>query len=166
MKKPPPASSGTTDEKLRRNPRLLPRGARRAVVATCYLGYVAMIVCWATLPQPARWFLVIPLGLACVLAMGLLLMPYVLGISDGPDKLLDERQVRRRNETYLNAYRGLGALVVLGSAYATVASGNDWLWMPSTFEQTQAIAYGAWGLALTLPTAIGSWAEPDPPTGS
>ncbi len=166
MKKTTAHAGDVTDVASLRQSPLLPRRARRAVVATCYLGYVAMIVCWATLPQPVRWFLVIPLGLACVVAMGLLMMPYVLGISDGPDKLLDERQVRRRNETYLNAYRGLGALVVLGSAYATVASGNDWLWMPSTFEQTQAIAYGAWGLALTLPTAIGSWVEPDPPTGS
>jgi hypothetical protein len=141
---------------------LLPRRARRAVVATCYLGYVAMIACWAVLPQPLRWFLVVPLALACVLAMGLLLIPYVLGISDGPDKLLDERQIHRRNETYLNAYRGLGALVVLGSAYATLAAGNDRLWAPST-SQTQAIAYGTLLVALTLPTAIGSWAEPDPP---
>ena len=81
----------------------LTRTARRAIVLTCYLGAVIMAFGW-TLEQPLRWFVVIPFGFACILAMGLLLMPYLLGVSDGGDEMLDERQRQARNLNYLNAF--------------------------------------------------------------
>ena len=143
---------------------LTARRTRRALVLTTYLGYLGMVLAWSVLEQPLRWLFVLPLGFAAILAMGLLLMPQLLGISEGADEQLDERQVAVRNRTYLNAYRILGALVILTALYYMLAQGGGW-WLPSSDLETQAFFWGSWLLALTLPTALTAWSEPDLPAG-
>jgi hypothetical protein len=146
------------------SPKPLKRAARRAIVLTCYLGYAGMVASWALLEQPLRWVFVLPLGLACILAMGALLMPQTLGVSDGSDEMLDERQLKIRNQTYLNAYRGLGLLVMIGALYAYIAADSGKWWMPRTSDEIQAAFWGVWLICVTLPAAIGAWNEPDPIT--
>lgn len=140
----------------------VPRRARRALVLVSYLGYAAMVLAWSLLDAPGRWLLVLPLGLAVATAAGLLLAPQLLGVSDGPDEALDERQIAQRNEHYLNAYRGLGALVVLAAAYYLFASGGEW-WLPRSELEVQAFFWGTFIVAVTLPTAVAAWSEEDAP---
>ena len=137
------------------------RNARRAIVLTCYLGAIIMAFGW-TLEQPLRWFVVIPFGFACILAMGSLLMPYALGVSDGGDEMLDERQQQVRNLNYLNAYRILGLLVVCTALYWYIAADSGQFWLPKTSYEINVVFWGVLLLAITLPTAIAAWTEPDP----
>jgi hypothetical protein len=138
------------------------RSIRRTIVLTCYLGYAGMAASWAWLEHPLRWVFVIPLGLACIVAMSLLLMPQILGVSDGTDEMLDERQLKLRNQTYLNAYRGLGSLVMLSAVYAYIATDSGMWWLPRTNLELQTVFWAAMLIAITLPAAIGTWNEPDP----
>ena len=139
----------------------LTRIARRAIVLTCYLGAIIMAFGW-TLEQPPRWFVMIPFGFACILAMGLLLMPYLLGVSDGGDEMLDERQRQARNLNYLNAYRILGLLVIATALYWYIATDSGRFWLPKTSYETNVVFWGLMLLCITLPTAIAAWTEPDP----
>lgn len=136
------------------------RRTRRALVLTTYLGYLAMTLAWAFLDAPLRWVLVIPLGFAALIALGMLMMPRILGTSDGADADLDERQLQTRNRAYLAAYRVLGVSVMLAALYYMMARGSG-LWLPTTDLETQALFWGAWGFALTLPSAMLAWTEPD-----
>lgn len=138
----------------------VPRRIRRTLILVAYLGYLGVVLAWSLLDPPGRWLLVLPLGLAAVVGTGMLLMPQVLGVSDGTEAMLDERQLALRNRTYLNAYRVLGALVVLGALYVMLAHGSGW-WLPRTNLALQAVFWGVWLLAVTLPTAILAWSEPD-----
>jgi hypothetical protein len=134
---------------------------RRAIVLGCYLGGVLMAIGW-TLEQPLRWFVVIPYGMVCILSMGLLLMPYVLGISEGTDEMLDERQRQARNQTYLNAYRILGLMVILTAGYFHVAVADGRWWLPKTEYELNIAFWGTLLIAITLPAALTAWLEPDP----
>jgi hypothetical protein len=134
------------------------RNVRRAIVLTCYLGAIIMALGW-TLEQPLRWFVVIPFGFACILTMGLLLMPYALGVSDGGDEMLDERQQQTRN---LNAYRILGLLVIFTALYWYIATDSGRFWIPKTSYEINVVFWGSMLICITLPTAIAAWTEPDP----
>ncbi|GGO38912.1 hypothetical protein GCM10008949_46220 [Deinococcus humi] len=72
---------------------------------------------WVFIDSLWRWALVIPLGIVTLLAFGAQLRPGALVTSDGAGAELDERQLQVRNTAYLNAYRSLGTLVILGALY-------------------------------------------------
>jgi len=95
------------------------------LVLACYLGYAGMVGAWALLDHPWRWLFVVPLGLGAIWAMGMLLAPSMLGVSDGSDADLDERQIQARNRAYLWAYRTLGASVMLAALYYMIATERD-----------------------------------------
>jgi hypothetical protein len=132
-------------------------------VLACYLGYVGMVASWALLDHPWRWVLVIPLGLGAVWAMSMLLAPSLLGVSDGADADLDERQIQARNRAYVWAYRLMAAGVMLAALYYMIATDSGW-WLPREWNAVQAFFWGVWLLAATLPTAILAWTEADPPS--
>ena len=44
--------------------------------------------------------------------------------------------------------------------YAMIGLDNGW-WLPRTFNELQAVFWGALLLASTLPSAILAWTEPD-----
>jgi hypothetical protein len=137
------------------------QNVRRAIVMACYLGGILMAFGWL-LEQPLRWFVVIPCGFACILSMGLLLMPYVLGVSDGTDEMLDERQLQHRNKTYLDAYRILGLLVMFAALYFYIAGTSGKWWLPKSEYEMNVVFWGTMLLVITLPTALAAWSEPDP----
>lgn len=142
----------------------VPRTARRLLVVVAYVGYALLVLAWSFLPAPAKWFPIVPLGLAVVTAAGLLLAPRLLGVSDGADDELDERQLAVRNRTYLNAYRVLGLLVILAALYHMIAVSSERgaLWLPRSDLAAQGLFWGAWLVAVTLPAALAAWTEPDP----
>jgi hypothetical protein len=139
----------------------LKRNMRRAIVLICYLGATVMAFGW-TLEQPLRWFVVIPFGFASILAMGSLLMPYALGVSDGGDEMLDERQQQARNLNYLNAYRILGLSVMFSMLYWYIATDSGQFWLPKSSYELNVVFWGVMLVCITLPTAIAAWNEPDP----
>lgn len=150
----------TTHRSVRHAP-LLPLVRRRARVLTTYLGYLSMTLAWSFIEKPWHWILVVLLGVLTLLAFSGLLQPRSkLGTSDGLDQELDERQLQIRNVGYLNAYRGLGFLVVLFAIYYYIAGDTGW-WLPTTELERTAFFWGTWGVALSLPTAILAWTEPD-----
>jgi hypothetical protein len=82
-------------------------------------------------------------------------------IADDADGNLDERQLALRNRTYLDAYRVVGAVVVLWSAYLSIAADSSRFWFPSSpyawlvcFETTLV-------LAIFAPSVLLTWREPD-----
>ncbi|WP_295820927.1 hypothetical protein [uncultured Deinococcus sp.] len=137
-----------------------PLAVRRRLVLAAYLGYAALLLAWTLLPRPWNLLVAGIVGVLTVAAGGNLMRPRHLGISDGPDTLLDERQLRIRNEAYLNAYRVLGLLFIVVPLYAMIGLDNGW-WLPRTFNELQAVFWGALLLASTLPSAILAWTEPD-----
>ncbi|WP_412026941.1 hypothetical protein [Deinococcus yunweiensis] len=95
-----------------------------------------------------------------VAAGGSLMMPRNLGISDGPDSELDERQRRVRDEAYVNAYRLLCTLFILVRLYVMIGHDAGW-WLPRSSNELQATFWSGLLLASTLPSAILAWTEPD-----
>jgi hypothetical protein len=142
--------------------RLVSQKIRRLLVLGCYLGYVALILVWVFVPQPIRSPLTLLVGLMCVLCMGGLHLPNLLGISSGEDRLLDERQQAFRNKMYLLAYQILGALVMVLALYGYIAADSKSLWLPKSELELQAVFWGVWVLVTTLPSALVAWLEPDP----
>ena len=139
---------------------LLPLAQRRIRVVVTYLGFLLMTFAWSFIEKPWHWLLVVPMGILMLLAFSGLVQTHKMGTSDGADGELDERQLQVRNVGYLNAYRGLGFLVVLFALYYYIAGDTGW-WLPTTENERTAFFWGTWGVALTLPTAILAWTEPD-----
>ena len=96
------------------------------------------------------------LGLLVLTAVAKLLQPLRLGISDGPDAALDERQIAARNGQYLNAYRVLGAFTVFLALYFMLAQDGNW-WLPHSLAESQLVFWAVWIFAVTLPTALIAW---------
>lgn len=101
------------------------------------------------------------LGLLVLTAVARLLQPQRLGISDGPDAALDERQIAARNGHYLNAYRVLGAFTVFLALYFMLAQDGNW-WLPHNLTESQLVFWAVWIFAVALPTALIAWTEGEP----
>lgn len=142
---------------------------RRQVVVLCYgsalvavvLGAIKTIGLSASLDVSFSILIML-----CLLASGYaairLLQPKQLGISDGPDSELDERQLQVRNQAYLNAYRILGAFVVVGLAFASIFW-NQVRQLPDSITLS-AFFWLIILLAISLPAALLAWLEPSPIT--
>lgn len=75
------------------------------------------------------------------------------------DAELDERQRARRNEALVRAYPVIGMFAALCLAY-TIA-GDFWPALHN-FTIVEALFWGTLLLAISLPSAIVAWTEPDP----
>lgn len=155
----------TTKVSKSTNGQSLSRQRRRLAVLATYLGYPLMTGLWyfaAETRSAGLFVLVIGLALATLYGLVTLFTSWVWYAANNPDQQLDERQQRVRDRAYLYGYRGLAVVVVLVSVYAGIAFDNGW-WLPTTWNQVQAVVWGVLLLALTLPTAILAWIEPDAP---
>ena len=74
--------------------------------------------------------------------------------ADSPDEFLDEREIAVRNETYLNAFRILGAILALGFGLLTFFPD-----LPISAKNVFALLFP---IALLLPTLTLAWTQPDP----
>lgn len=129
----------------------------------CYGGYASLVVAWFFVSPPLlHSVLLVMFGLTCVICMGALSMPNMLGISDGDQALLDERQRSVRNAMYVRAYQILGALLMTIGLYVYIASDSKTWWLPQSSLELQAVFWGIWVFVMTLPAALIAWLEPDP----
>jgi hypothetical protein len=74
--------------------------------------------------------------------------------ADSPDEFLDEREIAVRNETYLNAFRILGAVITFGFGVFTFFPD-----VPISAKNVFAILFP---IALLLPTFTLAWTQPNP----
>lgn len=142
---------------------LLKQSVRRWLVIGCYGGYASLVLAWIFVAPPLlRSVSLVLFGLTCVICMGMLLMPNILGISDGVEQLLDERQRAFRHAMYVNAYQVLGALLMMVGLYVYIASDSKTWWLPQSSLELQAVFWGTQVFVMTLPAALIAWLEPDP----
>jgi MFS family permease len=143
---------------------------RRALVVTLYLSYVALIACFALAGKSGIALLftagLLPAGLVLVgtfVAISQLALPYATEGTGAELRTVDERQIQVRDRAFYRGYQVLSALFGLWIVYETIArtSRLDWLWVPSTFDEYQAIVWGYLLISMTLPSAIIAWTEPD-----
>lgn len=144
-----------------------PKTQRRQVVVLCYGSALVAVVLGAikttglSSSLDISFSILIMLGLlASGYAAIRLLQPKQLGISDGPDNELDERQLQVRNQAYLNAYRILGGFVVIGLAFASIFW-NQVRQLPDSIALS-AFFWLVILLAISLPAALLAWLEPEP----
>jgi hypothetical protein len=83
-------------------------------------------------------------------------------IAHDSDSSLDEHQQRVRDRAYRPSYWVVALILLLGTAYIQLADSSGW-WLPSSTEASQGITWTLIFLAMTLPTAIIAWTEPDVP---
>ncbi len=75
------------------------------------------------------------------------------------DAALDERQRARRNEALVRAYPFVGIFAALGLVYMMI--GDAWP-LVRNFTVIEALFWGVFLLAISLPSSIIAWTEPDP----
>ncbi len=150
----------------------LGRGWRRGVVLTTYGGYLACVGVWALARGLASawsfwvFLLVIPLALVTLAGLSVLVTSWIWDAANQPDAVLDERQQRVRDRAYLHSYQGLAAVFTLAAVYGAIAWDSQaklGLWLPSTWNQVQAVLWGVLLLCITLPAAVVAWTAPDLP---
>jgi hypothetical protein len=82
-------------------------------------------------------------------------------IADDLDTRLDERQLALRNSAYLQSYRFVAALVLLGVIWIALGTDLGYWWIPTTWHEWNAIFWGLFIYLTLLPSAILAWREPD-----
>lgn len=149
-----------------RRPRpLAPLATRRRVVLTASLGY-ALFLLTVTLDSvyglPDVLLLVCGVGGTLLTFLGgvQLLRPARLGLPEGGDRHLDERQWQRLSQAHITAYRLLGAVFLLAVLYFLMAFKNH-LPVPSSSLAWMSISLGAILFIPSLPNAVLAWTEPD-----
>lgn len=152
--------------------RIESRARRRGVVIVLYASYAALIACFALASRSGvGWIFLaglLPAGLllmSAFLALSQLALPYAdegVGVTLTP---MDERQLQVRDRAFYRAYQWLSSLAGLWIVYETIArtAVRQWFWVPETFEEYQAVVWGYLLVAMTLPSAIIAWTEPDLP---
>jgi hypothetical protein len=137
------------------------RARRRLSVFLLYLGYGAALLTIGAGSHFRSLFLALFAVLAALGLTGILLARR--GLVHG---VLDERQRTVRDQSYYTAYLILGALALLLSGWMLLAR-LDAIGLPTLApSQIVLLCGGIILLALTLPSAVMAWTEPDPPEDS
>lgn len=90
-----------------------------------------------------------------------LMKPARLGLPEGRDRSLDERQWQRLSGAHITAYRLLGGLFLLAVLYLLLAFQHH-LPTPSPRIAWMSLYLGAIIFVPALPAAVLAWTEPDP----
>ena len=100
-----------------------------------------------------------------VMTLGLLPLfkPSRLGLPEGRNWQMDERQWQRLSEAHLLAYRLLGALFMLSAFYFYLGHKNGALPLPTSNYAWLIIYMGAIFFIPALLNMILAWTEPDLP---
>lgn len=146
------------------------RSRRRALVVTLYLAYAALVACFAFAGRSGVGLVftagLLPAGVALMgafWAISQLALPYATEGTGAALRKVDERQIQVRDRAFYRAYQVISVLFGLWIVYETIArtSRLEWLWVPRTFDEYQAIVWGYLLVSMTLPSAIIAWTEPD-----
>jgi hypothetical protein len=138
------------------------RFRRRLVIAT-YAGWIVMAAMVKLLsfgPFPRTWLPVLLLAANFIIQAIWLGRRTIINTPALVDAELDERLVQSRNAAFRTAFKVFAPVALIGWIVAMVAvqlQSND-----QGFLNAWLIYFGVALLALTLPTAIVAWREPDP----
>lgn len=141
-----------------------PRRVRRRNVLLLLLSYpVVSALSYVTL-RDTGWFAIAHLT-STVLILWLLGVARVgrvgRAIADDVDAKLDERQLALRNAAYLDAYRLVSAIVLLGVIWIAVGTDKGFWWIPSSYDEWNIVFWGLFLYTTSLPSALLAWREPD-----
>lgn len=75
---------------------------------------------------------------------------------------LDERQRTVQDRAFRVSYWIFSTGVLFAALYGYIAADSGSFWLPETSNELQAVFWGFWLLATTLPAAVLCWLEPDP----
>jgi len=138
---------------------------RRRIVLTAFGGYAFVLLVNLLhgldgVPE-GLWKGLAGLGLVLTMLGAIPLMsPSRIGLPEGRDRDMDERQWQRLSQAHIRAYRVLGLVLLLGGLYLQIA--HRWhLPLPTPHFNWLTLWPGAALLIPALPTAILAWTEPD-----
>lgn len=146
------------------------RSRRRSLVVVLYASYALLVTCFALAERSGFGLIfaagLLPSGLALMSAfwaISQLALPYATEGSGRNEQLVDERQLQVRDRAFYRAYQILSSVFGLWVVYEGIARTNErqWLWVPQTFDEYQAIVWGYLLVSMTLPSALIAWTEPD-----
>lgn len=147
---------------------LAPLARRRRLVLMTVGGYalaLAVALLYSATQPGNEWPFVVGsvLGLVVMAAGALpLYRPSRLGLPEGRDSHLDERQWQRLSQAHMTAYRMVGGFFLLACLYFYAAHQPDrHLPLPSTSYAWALIWVGAVSFLPLLPTLVLAWTEPD-----
>jgi len=142
--------------------RILSKKKRRVAVMLNYISYVILIFFFSNLLDNYQFIEIAGLGILAILLVGTFIYLYVninlWNLGNAPDNDLGESQIKVRNESYRYSYIVIATLLLLGVICMAIAF-DAGLWFPSTYEEGNAIVWGAILLTMTLPSAIIAWNE-------
>lgn len=143
----------------------VPRMGRRFAVAIAMLGFPLFVAAWLGLPAlgapPPVWAVVVG-----VLGLTVILVDYGLwsfrqSLAQAPEAALDERQVAIRDRAYLESYRILSGVLLLGVLVVGILPDLLDRSLQVTFETIQPVMWGLIHYTIILPSAVVAWREPD-----
>ncbi|MBK7905037.1 MAG: hypothetical protein IPJ78_00575 [Gemmatimonadetes bacterium] len=143
---------------------LPPRATRRRDVVLLYASYpLGVLLLHLTLGGTIWYGIVHVLFIVAVCGWGALVRVGGMGrsIADDLDGRLDERQLAMRNAAYLDAYRIVSTVAVLGCVWIALGIDLGWWWVPTTYREWNDIFWGLFLLTMSLPSAFLVWREPD-----
>lgn len=136
---------------------------RRRLVMLAVGGYALAILAQELLHLgDGLWVVIAVLGMLLTMTGAIQLMqPRRLGLPEGRDPHLDERQWQIVARAHTTAYRILGVAFILGSLYFYAAHKFGHLPLPTQDFTWLTIYIGAILFIPTLPTIVLAWMEPD-----
>lgn len=140
------------------------RGARRLIVLGTYASYLLLVFLWESGKALGNgWLAVVgTLGLLTLLGYALI-SAFQAGLLAPPaGGALDERQRAVQDRAFRVSYWIFSTGVLFAALYGYIAADSGSLWLPETSNELQAVFWGIWLLATTLPAAVLCWLEPDP----
>ena len=143
-----------------------PRRRRRWSVVALYGSYViscASVAIAALLPGKPAQLTAGALLIAGVASAGYGLVTLLgrtfVNAPNIREEALDERERARRSEALSRAYPFIGMFSAVCLVY--MMAGDAWPWLRN-FTVIEALFWGTFLLAISLPSAIIAWTEPDP----
>jgi hypothetical protein len=149
--------------------RSLSRPVVWTLLSVLYVGYPAgciLRLLHAGLPSAPAWNVVgVGLITAAFVAFFLLAGSSLQRLAQEQSGKLDERELMQRNRAAYRAYGSLSGVALLGLIYMSlqpdIAKKDIVLWIPTTYDHWNAVFWGAFILATTLPSVFLSM-ESDP----
>lgn len=141
------------------------RAVRRRIVLGTYASYLLLVFLWEPSKALGNGWLAVVGGFSLLTMLGYtLISAFQVGLlAPRAGGALDERQRAVQDRAFRVSYQILSAGVLFAALYGFIAADSGSLWLPETSNELQAVFWGVWLLATTLPAAMLCWLEPEPP---
>ncbi len=140
------------------------RAVRRRDIVLLFASYPLGTLALHQALGDSRWYSISHIGLSVLILTFLAILRVSRAgrrIADDIDTRLDERQIALRNAAYLDAYRIVCGVALLGVIWIALGIDQRLWWVPSTYHEWNDIFWGLFILTTSLPSAFLSWREPD-----